>query len=214
MTIKTVEEKKKFSSFTVKEALKRLGLEDLTGWKPDFAPLAPTEFFAERLRRLENFDLTQTEDAKELLIEAVCEDVLERHRSLRAWKSVALSTDELTGRADYLIAKRRRYVETPLLCVTEAKRDDFEKGLGQCLAEMEACRWNNERDGILIDIYGIVTNGDGWRFYKLTVDNEVLETAQFSLANVKDVLGALGFVFTKCEENLEIAHQLNKELKR
>jgi hypothetical protein len=42
-----------------------------------------------------------------------------------------LSTDTLTGKADYVMAPHRAYLETPLLCVAEAKKDDFERGAAQ-----------------------------------------------------------------------------------
>ena len=84
------------------------------------------------------------------------------------WKGAALESDTLIGTADYLIAPKRAYLAYPLLCVTEAKRDDFEQGRTQCVAEMIACRDNNHREAFDTDVYGIVSNGQGWQFYKLT----------------------------------------------
>ena len=202
MTQKTRKEKRKFSSFTPQEAMRWLGLKELTKWQLECLPLAPTPFFAERMRRLEHFDLIATEDAKELVIEAICEDVLEHHPPLRVWKAAPLSSDELTGVADYLVARRQRYIEIPLLCVVEAKKDKFEEGLGQCLVEMLACQWNNRQVGREMAIYGIVTNGDGWRFYQLDANGNVLESALFAIVEIQNVMGALSYVFGKCEENL------------
>ncbi len=202
MTQKTKREKRKFSSFTPQEAMLWLGLDELTKWELEFTPLAPTPFFAERMRRLEHFDLVGTEDAKEMIIEAICEDVLEHHPNLKVWKAAPLASDELTGVADYLVARRQRYIRIPLLCVVEAKKDKFEEGLGQCLVEMLACQWNNRQAGKEIDIYGIVTNGDGWRFYKLDTKGEVYETTPSSIDIIERVMGALSYVFGKCEENL------------
>ena len=204
MTQKTRKEKRKFSSFTPQEAMRWLGLKELTKWQPEFTPLAPTPFFAERMRRLEHFDLIATEDAKELVIEAICEDVLEHHPNLRVWKAAPLASDELTGVADYLVAQKQRYVEVPLLCVVEAKKDKFEEGLGQCLMEMRACQWSNLQAGREIDIYGIVTNSMSWVFYKLDTNGEVFETLPSSIDNIEKIMGALSYVFGKCEENLAL----------
>ena len=63
--------KKNFSSFNIVEAMERLGLDELSEWRLEFAPLAPTHFFAERMRRLQHFDLTANESSKEFLIEAI-----------------------------------------------------------------------------------------------------------------------------------------------
>jgi len=79
--------------------------------------------------------------------------------------------------------------QTPLLCVIEAKKDDFEKGLAQCLVEMEACRFRN-KNLQPIDIYGIVTNSLTWRFYKFTVKNEIYESAPYA-----EQMSLIDFVF-------------------
>ena len=107
-----------------------------------------------------------------------------------------------SGVADYLIAPKRAYIKTPLLCAIEAKRDDFEKGQVQCIAEMAACRGNNVRDGHSIDSYGIVSNGQGWAFYKLTTQNEVLVSVLFSSGDLPKLLGVLDFVCAACAQNV------------
>ncbi|MBC7796231.1 MAG: hypothetical protein H7Z37_05080 [Pyrinomonadaceae bacterium] len=204
MSQKSLNGKLKFSSFNVRDAMKRLGLISLEEWKFDFEHIQPTPFFEERIKRLKNhFDLASTERAKEILIEAICEEVLTRYPKIKVWKSAPLASDDLIGSADYLITAQRRYIETPLLCVVEAKRDDFEKGLAQCLVEMQACRWNNERDGEKIDIYGIVSNGESWKFYKYDVGGKVFESEIFAFSDEPKLLGALSYVFERCEKNLD-----------
>lgn len=194
--------KKNFSSFTASEALQELSVNELLRWEIPIPTFQPSAFLPERLRRLENFDLTFSERAKELLIDAFCEEVVEQHPQLKIWKAAPLQSDDLIGQVDYLIAPRKAYVTTPLLCAVEAKKDDFEKGLAQCLVEMKACRWNNEQAAHPIDVYGIVTNGEGWKFYKLTVEGKVYESLLYSLGDRDKILGMLQYVFTKCEENL------------
>lgn len=194
--------RKNFSSFDANEALQELQVTELIRWEIETPPYQPSAFLPERLRRLENFDLSFSERAKELLIDAFCEEIVENHPQLKIWKAAPLQSDDLTGQVDYLIAPRRAYLATPLLCVVEAKKDDFEKGLAQCLVEMKACRWNTEQAGRLMDMYGIVTNGEVWKFYKLTVEKQVFETLPYSLGDRDRILGILEQVFARCEENL------------
>ena len=203
--------RKNFSSFSANEALQELQVNELIRWEIDFQPYQPSPFLAERLQRLESFDLTFSERAKELLIDALCEEVIGKHLRLKIWKAAPLQSDDLTGQVDYLIAPKRAYLSTPLLCMVEAKKDDFEQGLAQCLVEMKACRWNNDQAGIRIDVYGIVTNGEVWKFYKLTLAGQVYETLPYSLGDRDKMLGILEQVFTKCEESLpNIAQPENK----
>ena len=46
---------------------------------------------------------------------------------------------------------------------------------------------------------GIVTNGDGWQFYKLTQSGEVYETLLYGLGNQAQLLGLLIMVLKECE---------------
>lgn len=97
-------------------------------------------------------------------------EIVPLHSNLKVWKEAVLNTDTTTGAADYVIAPKRAYLATPLLCVAEAKKDDFEKGQIQCIAEMIACQWNNKKENLQIDIFGIASNGQAWQFLILVVD--------------------------------------------
>jgi hypothetical protein len=72
----------------------------------------------------------------------------------------------------------------PYLCVIEAKKDDFEQFAAQCLVEMQACQWLNRQAGKEMIIYGIVTNGEGWKFYKLQIDGAVLESLLYGIGEM------------------------------
>ncbi|WP_416666748.1 hypothetical protein [Egbenema bharatensis] len=194
--------KKNFSSFTLKEAMKQLHITDLYAWEINAPSLQPSDFFQQRLKRLEAFDLQSYERSKELLIDAFCEEAIQTFSRLKIWKGAGLEGENTIGSADYLIAERKRYLEAPLLCIVEAKKDDFEQGLAQCLVEMQACQWQNAQIDQAIDILGIVTNGSLWQFYKLLVSGQVYETLPYGLNDLPAILGALHFVFQECEQNL------------
>ncbi len=169
----------------------------MTLWQPNAPPRQPSDILLAHLRRLNSFDLRSTEQGKTLLIDALFAEVVPDHPNLKVWKAAALDTDTLTGVADYLIAPHRAYLETPLLCVTEAKRDDFERGQAQCLAEMYACAWNNRQAGHEGDVYGIVSNGQGWLFYKWG-GGDVYETEQVAISDLPRLLGLLDYVCGEC----------------
>lgn len=102
------------------------------------------------------------------------------------------------GVADYLMAPSRAYLATPLPCVAEAKRYDFEKGRVLCLGEMYACRWSNTQRGYDPDVFGIVSNGHGWRFCKLARSGDVYETDQYGMKSLPEMLGALDSLCAEC----------------
>ena len=138
-----------------------------------------------------------------MLIDALLAEIVPLHPALRVWKGVPLETDTLVGTADYLIAPFLEYLSTPLLCAVEAKRDDFEAGETQCLGEMYACRVKNEAAGLTTDVYGIVSNGQGWVFYRWDAATGALgRTALLSVGTLPVLLAAIEYVCAACAAQL------------
>lgn len=206
MTQATQQRKKPFSSFTYKEAFKHLGITELRRWTLTADPSAISDFFRQRLDRLQRFDLESLEVSKTLLIDAICEEGLEGFERLKVWKGAYLEGETVCGNVDYLIAERRGYLEAPFGCVIEAKKDNFEQGTAQCLVEMQACQWVNRQTGQDMDIYGIVTNGEGWKFYWLDRNGEVSESLLTGINEMPTLLGLLRVFFGLCD--LSLARQL------
>ena len=119
-----------------------------------------------------------------------------RHKTKRSFSGISLE-DVLAMIAvpDFTPWQLSAYL---LLCVAEAKRDDFEQGRTQCVAEMIACRDSNTRRNHTTDVYGIVSNGQGWQFYKLTLANEVWETDLYVTSDLPRLLGALDTICGEC----------------
>lgn len=67
---------------------------------------------------------------------------------------------------------------------------------------MQACQWVNQQQGRTIDIYGIVTNGEGWKFYHLAISDEVRESLLYSIGELPSLLGRLRQFFALCQQNL------------
>jgi len=194
--------KQNFSSFDKAKAFKQLNLTDLLPWDLQAEPVQPSDFFQQRLARLKNFDLESCEESKKLLIDAICEEAIDVFVRLKIWKGASIESDVANGYVDYLIAENKRYLEAPMLCIVEAKKDDFEQGLAQCLVEMQACHWTNQQIGKNIDVLGIVTNGSTWNFYKLTPEGQVYESLPYALGTIAQILGLLNYVFEQCQQNL------------
>lgn len=195
--------KQNFASFTLAAAYQLLGIETLQTWTIPDTKIKPSSFFQERLRRLHtHFDLRYCEKSKELLIDAFCEEAIEGIETLKIWTGATLESEITVGNVDYLIAPRKDYLDLPCLCIVEAKKDNFEQGLAQCLIEMKACQELNHAQGQALDILGIITNGEGWRFYQLQPSNQVQETALYSTRDTEILLGVLRHLFESCRTQL------------
>ncbi|MBC8138887.1 MAG: hypothetical protein H8F28_23675 [Fibrella sp.] len=194
--------KRNFSGLSLKEAMRYTGQTDFLSWEIKAEPRPPSAFLSEALRRFDSFSLTNSEAAKLLLIDILLTETMPQFPRLRVWKGEPLESVTLTGIADYLLAPKRAFVETPLLCAVEAKRDDFAQGRAQCVAEMAACRGVNEADGHRIDVYGVVSNGQGWEFYRLAHAGGVYVTELYTMKFLPQLLAALHHVCAACERNI------------
>jgi hypothetical protein len=197
-----LKQKQNYSAMTLEEAMHLIGRDTVTAWHLNVAPRPPSGTLQEILRRLQYFDLRVSEPAKILLIDALLIEIIPNQQKLKVWKEASLNTDTTTGVADYIIAPNRAYLATPLLCVAEAKKDDFAKGQIQCLAEMAACRWNNQQRGLDIEVFGIVSNGQTWQFYKLALAGEIFETGSYTMEFLPELLGVLDYVCGECAKNV------------
>ncbi len=56
---------------------------------------------------------------------------------------------------------------------------------------MAVCQQSNIRDGHETEVYGIVSNGQGWVFYRLTRTPEVYVSGLFTMNHLPELLGAL-----------------------
>ena len=119
------------------------------------------------------------------------------------WIKKSLAYDEmLSGTPDYFIATRSELgmlvVGTPLIIAVEAKKNDFEEGWGQCLAELVAAQKIN--DNLHFPVYGIVSDGERWQFGKLVSDAFTQHRTSFSIDNLPALFGAIDTVFKAASE--------------
>ena len=197
--------RRNFSSFTLKEALAKAGISDIRDWPLPETVKEPSTFHEERMRRLSSFGDWISDGAKHLLIEAVLEEVAVGHPGLKTFISAPLQGLDAGGRIDYLVSMRRTLPETPLLCVVIAKKGDFVKGLAHIVVEMTVCAELNASEGKMIDLDGVVSNGTGWELLKRSVSGEFNRSGRYVSKPPGPLLGALDYLFTQCDANLETA---------
>ena len=140
---------------------------------------------------------------------AICENIispillevwLTYRDKLLIWSHQPLNYDEkLSGVPDYIVAKRsprgKVILESPYLVLVEAKKDNFEEGWGQCLAELVAAQKLNNNQHDLV--FGIVTNGKLWEFGKLEDNLFTKNVKYYTLENLAALMEVIHFVFSK-----------------
>lgn len=104
---------------------------------------------------------------------------------------------KLQGECDFLLARSEPVprLRAPLMAVVEAKKNDIEGGLGQCIAQMVASQVYNERSGEPVAaMYGCVTTGEDWQFLRLVGTAVTLHRPRLYIDNVGLLLAAFGVV--------------------
>ena len=124
-------------------------------------------------------------------------------------------SDSLKGIPDYLVGIKDdddASLRTPVLCLGEAKKDDFVKGWGQVATEMYAAYKMNEKESTAVPIYGLVSTGGAWQFGIL--DNNILtiDTNTYStFKHIQEVFDVLNWVFCECRKNIDKILEIERQ---
>ncbi|MEG4347475.1 hypothetical protein QUB70_29980 [Microcoleus sp. A003_D6] len=105
----------------------------------------------------------------------------------------------LNGSCDFMIGHSSGLllVDAPVIIIVEAKPENLNSELGQCVAKMLAASIFNEREGNDIpEIYGTVTSGTTWRFMKLKEQVIEIDLTEYYLSDVNKILGILASAIT------------------
>lgn len=100
----------------------------------------------------------------------------------------------LNGFCDYLISRspEQLVITSPVITIVEAKNENIESGLGQCMAEMIAAQIFNQRKGKSVStILGAVTTGSSWKFMQLQEQTIEVDLNEYFINQVGKILGIL-----------------------
>ena len=191
-----------YSNWTLETVKKAFDLEEVNaaGIFADAEPVAPSTHLITTLER--NVPLAfamGTEKAKsELIVSAVLVELWEHfNRSISFFSGVDFNVDAesgLTGVCDFVVSlsPSQFHLESTIILLVEAKRDNLTAGLGQCVAEMVAAqRFNAEQGNEVPCVYGTTTSGIDWVFLKLEGKKLQLDMAAYQIAQCDKILGVL-----------------------
>jgi len=100
----------------------------------------------------------------------------------------------LNGNCDYIISRSPEllFLNTPVITLVEAKKEDLTLGIGQCLAEMVAAQiFNQQNNQVINTIYGVITSGTNWRFLKLINNDAHIDLSEYYLQDIAKIVGIL-----------------------
>lgn len=201
-----------FSTFkTLEDSLKHFNVMAVSSTIfPEDLPtiLQPSEYLISEL----NFNIRET--AYNVSEAAICEAIIFpvikevwKHfkDTLFLWSHKSLSKQAKdSGIPDYIIAKRsplgKNVMDLPLLVMIEAKKDDFDEGWGQCLAQMCLAQELSKGE---YPVFGVVSNGDVWQFGHLIDNTLTQDINMISIGKLQNVFNALYFIFEECRKQIQ-----------
>ena len=191
-----------YSNFTLETVREAFDIQevDIAGLFSDSEPMAPSELLTAVLER--NIPLATAIGTEKAKSEMIVADVLVELReqlnlSISLFSGIDFNVDDesgLAGVCDFLISLSpvQFVLEAPVIVLVEAKKDDLEIGLGQCVAEMVAAQYfNAEKGNDIRRIYGATTSGREWRFLKLEGKKLHIDMAVYQIAQCDKILGIL-----------------------
>lgn len=146
---------------------------------------------------------------------AICESIISpilnvaaKNNGLPVWSHVRFDVSEeegLVGIPDFIIAPASEIgtvFQKPIICIAEAKKENFNEGWAQALAEMIAAqRFNGTQEQ---DIFGIVTTGNFWQFGKLRNNILTMEiTSCSAVENLQNLLDMLNWIVIEAKKNID-----------
>ena len=191
-----------YSDFTLESAESLLGVlsrggELFPGLEPEVVP----DWLRDMLSRGMQLAMISEKARSEFIVGPILLACRERSgNSVAIFSGQRLDVDPargLSGECDFLLSLSEPVprLRAPIVAVVEAKKNDIDAGLGQCIAQMVAARDFNERDGSGPSvIHGCVTTGEDWQFLRLEGTSVIVNRARLYIDNVGGILGMFGAI--------------------
>jgi hypothetical protein len=197
-----------FSLGSVKKAFQLQLIEKIDLFK-ETSDLSPSHLLNETIK--ENLPLalaSNTEKSRsEMLITPILIDLRRQFANrIGIFSGINFTVDPaqgLNGNCDFLISYSEELllVTAPIITLVEAKKEDLNGSLGQCIAEMIAAqRFNQQEGNEITEIYGVVTSGTLWKFLKLSENQVFLDLTEYYLGDLPKILGILSIGIDRLED--------------
>ncbi len=189
-----------YSKFTVISVKKQFGLTDKSvELFKDIVLIEPSSWLKETLEYTREVAYFSEKSRSEAIVMPILIELRNNNKnhSFAIYSGAVFDVDKkqgLNGEVDFILgySTQNYEVEAPIFCMVEAKDNDIEVGLGQCIAQMIAARMLNEKEGYPTEkIYGCVTTGEDWQILKLENNVVLFDNQRYYLKNISEILGVL-----------------------
>ncbi len=192
-----------YSDFKDLDSLKSLGITTIESVQNliVFESVEPSLFLIEALKRFVPLATAiNTEKARsEYIIAPILSEIAFINSQVSLFSGRNFNVDAsrgLTGFCDFILTHNpdKLVIKAPVVVIVEAKNENINDGLAQCIASMFAAQIINEKnlEQNIETVYGTVTTGQVWRF--LSIDKVKLVKVDLNeryLTPLNELLGIL-----------------------
>ena len=192
-----------YTDFDIPKVEKDLHLEVVVqkiDWR--LVPIAPSDWLLKSLEKGEKNAFVSEKARSEFIVTPILLAAQEiSNYEVQIFSGQTLNVEPgigLTGECDFILSKTKPTpaLKSPIVSLVEAKKNDIELGLGQCIAQMFAAKiFNRENDEDLQTVFGCVTTGETWQFLKLENNIAIVDSERFYLSEVGKILGVFSSIF-------------------
>lgn len=191
-----------YTDFTLEAAEARLAVRARSGdLFPGLTPVPVPGWLNDFLARSTQLALVSEKARSEFIVGPIllaCRELVGGTLAIFSGQRLDVDPDRgLQGECDFILALSDPMprLRAPIVTLVEAKKNDIEAGLGQCVAQMVAARDYNEREGEKIAaVYGCVTTGEAWQFLRLAGPAVDVDRGRLYIDNVGAILAAFGTI--------------------
>ena len=166
-----------------------------------YTPIPPSDFLKVTLQRNLRRKLRSEKAKSEFLISPVLSELeelnLQKFAFYSGYKFNVEPKQGLNGFCDFVLSFEPTAfrIEAPVFCIVEAKNENLESGVPQCVAELYAAQIFNARVGKSRPIlYGAVTFGHEWKFIRFIDKEAQVDTSVFYLNQLDQILGIMQYI--------------------
>jgi hypothetical protein len=192
-----------YSDFTLEKATAVLGITtqeaDLF---PQLVPISIPVWLNETLKKQTQLFLISEKARSEFIIAPIllaCRDISQDRLAIFSGQRLDVDPAQgLIGECDFILALAPPLppLRSPIITVVEAKKNDVEAGLGQCISQMVAADlFNRSSNAAEKPVYGCVTTGEVWQFLQLSQKIAFVDQQRYYLDNVGAILAIVQTIF-------------------
>lgn len=192
-----------YGDFTAIELVKKFGIKfKAQTLFPNIRPITPSAWLSESLERGQSLGFGSEKSRSERLVTPILLEFSYLHKhQFSIHSGMNLDIDEnmgLKGECDFIFSHSRiqDFITAPIFCITEAKKQDLERGTVQCAAQLIGAKKFNEMENNPVKVlYGASTTGIEWRFLKYENNQIIIDENRYLITNLTHLLGVFEIIF-------------------